>query len=441
MKKFFQVIIPAIVLGLSAAAANGQNYKIKQTTSVMGQNVSSTIYVKGSRKRTEQGGIMGMGGDVASIEQCDLRRTLQVNDKKRLYTIDPFPTDSGEVSPSTAGKPVRAIPQKTVKGGTITMTTSINDTGERKQMFGLTARHIKTSMKMEPSPDACTKQEMSMETDGWYVDLPQFSCPMTIPRNPMASGGNERSGGCQDRMIVKYSGGGKMGFPLKVTQTMGGEGQSFATSIETVEFSKATLDDGLFDVPQGYSLANSSSDLYGKPDYAAMARAQRDNDPGNDGSARSFPQTVKNAVTSTKRAGTKRIGVLLPTNQTTETVSTLNLQLFLVQRLTGGNVDAVAVKSEADARSTNCDFLLSSDVSKLKQSTSSKIGGIFGKVTNTDTSGGKNYDAQVDFSLKSLSSGQSVLQNKAAGKASGTADVAAQGMLSQEASSVLAAIR
>ena len=32
----------------------------------------------------------------------------------------------------------------------------------------------------------------------------------------------------------------------------------------------------------------------------------------------------------------------------------------------------------------NCDFILSSDISKLKQSTASKIGGLFGKVTGND---------------------------------------------------------
>ncbi|MGH7784079.1 MAG: hypothetical protein ACREO5_09610, partial [Candidatus Binatia bacterium] len=359
-----------------------------------------------------------------------------------LYTIEPFAAESNE-TPMPSQKPVKEVPQKVTKGGTLTMTTSINDTGERKPMFGLIARHIKTSMTMQPSPDACTKQAMNMSTDGWYVDLPQFSCPMTAPRNPMAAA-QPSSGGCQDRVIVKSSGGGKLGFPVQVTQTMNNEGMSFGQTIETVEFSKAALDDALFDIPAGYSLANSSSDLYGKPDYAAMARAAQNNigDDSRSSSAKpGFPSSIQNPAVSTKRPGTKRIGVLMPTNRSSENISTSGLQSYLVQLLTTGNVDAVAVSSESDAKAAGCDFLLSSDFSKLKQSTAGKIGGMFGKITNTDTSAAAKYDAQVDYRLTSLSNGQSVLQNKAAAKTESDADRAAQGVLAQEASAVLAAAR
>jgi hypothetical protein len=244
-------------------------------------------------------------------------------------------------------------------------------------------------------------------------------------------------GGCQDRIIMKYSGGGKMGFPLQVTQTMNNEGQSFSTTLETVEFSKTALDDALFDLPAGYSLANSSSDLYGKPDYAAMAEAYKNSSSSNNGSVFGQPGPSPPAA---KRPGTKRIGVLMPSNQTTEDVASSDLQSFLVQRLSTGNIDAIAVRSEAEARAAGCDFLLSSDVSRLKLSTASKIGGIFGKVTNSDT-GGKSYDAQVDYSLKSLSSGQSVVQNKAAGKTSGDANTVVKAMLTQEVQTVLSSIR
>jgi hypothetical protein len=84
---------------------------------------------------------------------------------------------------------------------------------------------------------------------------------------------------------------------------------------------------------------------------------------------------------------------------------------------------------------------LSSDFSKFKQSTASKIGGLFGKVTNTDSSASRNYDAQVDFKLVSLKTGQPVLQNKAAAKAEGDANHVAEGVLAQEAMAVLAAAK
>lgn len=439
MKNFIALLGLISILSLCSVISNGQNYRFKQSMTVAGQEISSTVYVKGPRKRTEQGGIMGMGGDVANIEQCDMRRSIQLSDKKKLYIIEPFATDQNETAP--VEKPAKAIPGKVTKGGTITMTTVINDTGERKQMFGLTARHIKTSMTMQPSPDACTKQGIDLETDGWYVDLPQFSCPMTASRSPMGHP-PQSAGGCQDRVIVRSSGSGRLGFPLQFTQTTKNEGTSFSQTMQTIEFSKAVLEDSLFDIPAGYSQAKSSSDLYGKPDYAAMAKAAQNGAESSKvrSSDPKVPGTSGPAVLP-KRPGVKRIGVLSPTNRSEENVSASSLQMFLVQKLTTGNFDAVAVRSEADARAAGCDFLLTSDLSKLKQSTASKIGGMFGKVTNTDTSAARNYDAQVDFRLTSLSNGQTVLQSKASAKSESDSGRAAQGVLAQEAAAVLAAAR
>src|SRR5207247_6840545 len=123
---------------------------------------------------------------------------------------------TGEETSAVAPTRTAATAPKTTKGGTITRTSVVTDTGARKPMFGLTARHIKTSMSMKASPDACDKTNMSIETDGWYVDLPLFSCPVPMPRNPYSRGAKA---GCQDTVIGKASGGSKIGFPLEMTQT------------------------------------------------------------------------------------------------------------------------------------------------------------------------------------------------------------------------------
>ncbi len=74
-----------------------------------------TVYVKGSRKRTEGGAFMGMGGDVADVEQCDMKRNLKISDKKKMYSIEPFDdgTDTTTVTPATRTKstpPLKAEP-------------------------------------------------------------------------------------------------------------------------------------------------------------------------------------------------------------------------------------------------------------------------------------------------------------------------------------------
>lgn len=420
---FSAIIFSIFLTGFSFA----QNYKIRQVTTMNGQKSESTVYVKGSRKRTEGSGIMGIGGDVANIEQCDLRRNVQINDKKKMYAIDPF-DDGEEAAPTAKPTPTPAKNTPVIKGGTVTYISNITDTGERKQMFGMTARHVKTSMKIETSPDACMKSDMSSETDGWYVDLPEFSCPVSRPRTPQMPSSERPTGGCRDRIINKSTGSGKLGFPLQETRTMTNGGMSFTTTTETLEFSKAALDDALFNIPNGYTLAKNSGDLYDTPDYSQMIKN---------------PPNEENPLSTTKpkAAGAIRIGVFVPTNKTSETVSLPNLQQFLVGKLAGGKIEAVAINNEAEAGTMNCDYVLTSDISKLKLSTAGKIGGIFGKVTNTDTSALKDYDAQVDFKLVSLADGKTVKENKATNKFKGDADKAGESVLALAAQQVLNAVR
>ncbi|CAN5440951.1 hypothetical protein BH10ACI2_BH10ACI2_23750 [soil metagenome] len=444
MKSLKYFLVCSFTLGVAVTAISAQNYKIKQTTTIAGQKIESTIYVKNPRKRTESGGMMGVGGDVATIEQCDLKRNVKVSDKKKQYFVDPFPTTSTETAATTTKTPVAPV-AKVTKGGTLTMTSNITDTGERKQMFGLTARHVKTSMKMESSPDACSQSNMQMETDGWYVDLPQFSCPVNISASTIPYQRPPRSG-CQDRTIVKETGGGKLGFPLQVTQTMnGGETGNFTQTIDTVEFSKATLDDALFEVPAGYTLAKQEQDLYGRPDFSAMMKAGQDGDdedkPKSSGVTAKAPTIPGMTMYSPKKPGVKRIGVVAPTNPSGENVSTTNLQSYLVQQLSTGNVEAVPVGNESDARAANCDYILTSDFSKLKQSSASKVGGLFGKITNTDTSAAKSWDIQIDFLLISLPDAKNATKSKAVNKASGDVDRAAESTLAMEAATILAAIK
>ena len=100
----------------------------------------------------------------------------------------------------------------------------------------------------------------------------------------------------------------------------------------------------------------------------------------------------------------------------------------------------VAVSSEAEAKAIGAAYILSSDISKMKQSTGGKIGGMFGKVTGVPT-GGSPFDAQVDFKLVKLADGSTVLSSKAASKSESEAQRAAEVILGQEAVAVLGSVR
>jgi hypothetical protein len=425
------------VFVLSSTVVSSQTYMIKQTVSMQGQKMTNTTYVKGPRKRTASGGMMGMGADVATIEQCDLKQNVKVNDKKKLYTVEPFDTDNEAPSPRPAAG-ARPKPQPTKRGGTVTYVNNITDTGERKQMFGVTARHLKTSMSMEASPDACSKADMKMESDGWYIDLPEFSCPVNFRPQTMPNY-QAPQGGCQDHIVSRSTGSGKLGFPLQETRTMSmGGDQSFSQTTETIEFSRAPLEQSLFDVPTGYAIASDSQQLYGQPDMAAMMRAAQagnnDDDSTRSGSNPSFNISGNSGSMPASFTGTK-IAVLMPTSKG-EGVSTSSLQMFLIDKLSGGNVRAMAVNSEADARAAGAAYILTSDISKLKQS---KAGGLFGAVTGINAAA--KYDAQVDYKLVKLADGSTVLSSKSASKSETEANAAAQNILGMEAVAVLGAVR
>lgn len=426
-----------IISGLACGSSAQQvTYKISQTMSMGGmpQPMSTTTYVKGSRKRTENGGMMGMGGDVATIEQCDLKQNVQVNDKKKMYHIEPMDNGS-DAAPVRGGTAARSTPVK--KGGTVTVVSNITDTGERKQMFGMTARHIKTSMSMEASPDACMKGDMKTETDGWYIDLPEFSCP--LPMRPMQYGPGAR-GGCEDQYVYRSTGGGKMGFPLEQTMTMSG---GVSQAIHTIDFSRAPLDQMLFEVPTGYTAVTDSQQLYGQPDMSAMMAAMKngntgDDEPNNSNTSRSSGNMGNMGNSPASNFNGIKVAVLMPTNRG-DNVPTADLQNYLIGRITGGNVMAFAASSEAEARSMGANYILWSDISKLKQSTAGKIGGMFGRATGAPTSG--TYDAQVDFKLVKIGDGSTVLSSKANSKSETDAQRAAEAILGQEATAVLGAAK
>ena len=417
------------VMCLSTFAAFAQiQYKIKQTVNMNGQNITNTTYVRGQRKRTESGGVMGMSNDVANIEQCDLKQTLQVNDKKKLYSVSPFAAGDSTAT-ATRPSPAKPATAPAKRGGTVTYTNNITDTGERKPMFGLTARHLKTSTVVESSPDACNPLSMSIQADGWYIDLPEFSCPTNI--NGAQQQYQAPQGGCQDRTLTKSTGAGKLGFPLTETRTMNMQGTSFTSMTETLEFSKAVLEPSLFDIPAGYQAVANSQDLYGTPDYSSMMNQQDDTSSSSAiasaGRAQSGRPTAPPPFSGTK------IGVLVPNNRG-DSVSTAELQSALVRGLTGGNLMAVPVSSEAEARAKNLDYVLATDITKLKQSTAGKIGGLFGKVAGTPTSGA--FDAQLEYRVTRLSDGKVTLKGNWSSKAKTEVNDAANELMDKEASMV-----
>ncbi len=421
------ILLGIFVLLISAANIFAQNdFKIRQKMTMAGRTSESAVMIKGSRERTESS---QMGMKTVTVMQCDLKRTIQISEAEKKYLIEPMAAQSAAETTTTTASSSKT---KTKKGGIVTRTIEIIDTGERQQMFGLTARHIKTVMTTEPSPDACDKSRQRVETDGWYVDLSVgLSCKFDRPvENPM---NYEKSApSCLDQSKVVQKGTGKLGYALKLTTKIsmpdtGGEddaetaammakmgmgGGMMTMTTEVTELSRATLPAELFDIPAGYAETAKQSDLYGKNTQKAMGEYQKTPEAKTEMNQMMQGMPGASGATGAKKPGVVRIGVMAVTNSTGKQLSVDIYRSMIVSQLAGDKIEAVAVGSADEARQMNCDYILSTDIKSLKQSAASKVGGIFGKVTGAG-SGQAKVEATIGYDLKPLGSDGTTLQMQA----------------------------
>src|SRR5258708_7500363 len=158
----FAVLAYAILLATAISLAQRKpdtdepirgDFKITIKTNVAGQDMQSTTMIKGLRERSE----MNMGGmnmGMVSVTQCDLKRTIQINDRARKYIITPMESDDSSGGSGEGGMGASTGGGTSRRGGVGTQAMNAVDTGERKQMFGFTPRHLKPTMTAESSPDS-----------------------------------------------------------------------------------------------------------------------------------------------------------------------------------------------------------------------------------------------------------------------------------------------
>lgn len=366
---------------VSGAASADTKVKIRQTSG--GQTYENTSYIKGKRQRSETN-----GGQMVNVTQCDLRRNIMIMPATKTYMIQSYDQQSGSTAANTTTNQP-ATTQPVNKGGVVTSTVTTRDTGERKQMFGYTARHIITTMVMDSSPDSCSPTKMKMETDGWYIDA-AFALDCDLGSNyrpPQTHGG----GGCRDRYEMKQIGTAKKGYPVYEKMTMfGPDGrETFSTINEVVEFSQATLDPSLFDVPEGYREVQDFASMYGAPSGMTSGESSPSTATTTPNPVTpSTPSATKpDAVVTPKKAGMIRIGVVtVKAEKTAEGMNAANLasavQATLTEKLKAPNVEAVPIqatvlnKIEAEAREKECDFIVYTTVSHKKGG--GGFGGMFG---------------------------------------------------------------
>jgi len=204
-----------------------------------------TWYFKGPRMRSEMQDPDSTNWVAhANIYQCDQGTRIFLNESSKTYNSSPAdPLEMRAKAP-----PASEIP---LSGGEVTVTTDSVDTGERRQVGSYQARHVKTTITVEPGPGAVSHKSTT-EIDGWYLDLPGLYC-QEIGKGKM--GWSTAWPGRRDRIVFKQIGAAARGFAIEETNTKSERGRVSVQKTELLEVSEKPLHESLFEVPPGYSLA------------------------------------------------------------------------------------------------------------------------------------------------------------------------------------------
>jgi hypothetical protein len=340
---------PAAAAAPAPKPAPAADVKFTSKYTTGDQVTESASYVKGQRERYEV-------ADTVLLRQHDQKRTVQISRAANMYLVAPEGMPAAQASAPAAPTAGAKAP------GVVVVATTIVDTGERKEMFGQQARHVKSMIDRQPQPGACDQTKQRIETDGWYIDAPKGMANLQETNDAAAAAMS-----CHDEINPTQNGDPKaLGFPLSYKTTFLEQGGTpSVVSMEVTGFEITTLDSALFEIPPGMTAALNQHEL---------AKAVSD--------ANEKKLAAGGAVLGAglgKKPGTVRIAVPDVTNKTTQEVDTRALRTRLISELTDAKYDAVPMAGgtqaelETRAKELGADYLLIAEVTDLK---ASKPGGI-----------------------------------------------------------------
>ena len=237
----------------------------------------TTTYLKPGRRRVEEQRRyrqqLWVGGPavslrpsrIATITRCDLGQIFQLNLDDREYTSSPIPKPLSPEEQEARAEQLKAraaqAPQlRRPAQPNLLIEITTNDTGEHKQMFGYTARHVITTEKRTPLEGAASLPQEQV-TDGWYIDLDtSISCdPLRQPGSMAVGVLIAGTNGNVDYPTIKFVGQREAGFALATTRRdtlflpagSPREGARIDT-MQVTDLSTANLPSSLFDVPPGF---------------------------------------------------------------------------------------------------------------------------------------------------------------------------------------------
>lgn len=393
-KRLHQIVVMLLATALSilpGGSVSGQRqtdttlrYKQVVRTEMEGTPLpvppmETTFWIRGPRQRSES-----PRQPLVTITQCDLQRIIYVNPQNQTCLIQPLDGAGGYRS---AEIPVPPEPAKSPrKGGTITLTGEIKDTGETKMIFGRRARRIIVHQVVEGSPDSCSPGRMEITLDMWMTNLPEWRCevkqsqphylPSTVLSRPDCLDQIRVNMKSTDAAITQH-------FPLFSTMTMTVEGRRMSVISEVTEMSSDPPDAALFEMPPDCRLVTDATAFWAgvRPDKISLSDALK--------GAGSVIESgrARAATVEPKRPGILRIGVSL-TNTSGSSLDVSSLRNEMVSTIESkgeGKLDAVELVAsgnealQAEAEAKGVDYILAVNLREAKQDTGRTLGGLIGR--------------------------------------------------------------
>ncbi len=230
------ICVAVLLTALLTISLRADTREVTKIT-VAGHETIFATYVQGNAMRTEH------------LSQNSSRQLVMIDrlDRKVRYILD-VPARKYVEQQSQAPDLILSLaqwiarpPRNRDSGKTVNLYYETVDTGERKQFFGRTAKHLLLRERHVAEPGACN-HTYDMERNGWYLPLAE---PDTAQASYHLVGHiafSDRAG-CGDT-VVKHGIPPSPGFP--VLETNG------SMTREILDLSYEPLDKTLFEVPSGF---------------------------------------------------------------------------------------------------------------------------------------------------------------------------------------------
>ena len=221
----------------------------KSHTSVCGQPISDAVLMmKQGMFRHEMR--MPEGRTYINIYDCPRQRLIKVDDHTHTYMVLKL----------NLARPPQSSQSPEEDAGTLTRTVDLHDTGERRDFFGFTARHIQGRSTEKGGRGACARDgSPSVWIDGWYIDPPVQGCYWPAVHDMF----NHPNSGCTDAVKVKVTGIDFLGYAMQDNTSPRKDEKNMVIRNETTSASTAQLDPALFEPPTGYQEVHTYRELYG----------------------------------------------------------------------------------------------------------------------------------------------------------------------------------